>query len=161
MKTLVVLTSPPACGKSTWAKNYQARHENVFIVSSDALREELTGCTDDFSKQQDVWALFDKRISEKCLAGGENVTVIADSLMDLNSLRVEIVKKHPEFDRFVLIYFFCTKEDSLRNNQNRPKQFIVPDDAMERLWAKFEKPDIATLEYYNDYLRIIGNFKQN
>ena len=158
MKTLIVLTSPPGCGKSTWAKNYQSRHENVYIVSSDALRYELTGVSDDFSKQPTVWELFDQRITEYSKKDPD-VTVIADSLMDLNKLRQAIVKKHPEFDRFVLIYFMCTYEESCRNNKNRSPEAIVPDQALKELWDKFEQPSIETLDCYDNFIRIIGNFK--
>lgn len=159
MKTLVVLTAPPACGKSTWAKNYQKAHPHTYIVSSDDLRKEITGVTDDFSRQAEVWELFDKRITEYCMKEEETVTVIADSLCDLNSLRVDLVKKHPEFERFVLINFTCLYEESYENNKKRAPEYVVPDDQLKRLWNKFEKPDSATLEYFDDYVRIIGNFK--
>ena len=159
MKTLIVLTSPPACGKSTWAKNYQKTHKDCYIVSSDEIRFELTGKTDDFTRQDEVWKVFDERITEKCNEGGKDAIVIADSLMDLNRLRREIVEKHPEFDRFVLIYFLCLYEESCINNKNRPSQYIVPDDVLKALWDKFEKPDIKTLDMYDNFIRIIGNFK--
>ena len=61
MKTLIMLSAMPGSGKSTWAKAYQEAHPHTLIVSSDAIRYELTGQTQDFSKQKEVWELFSLR----------------------------------------------------------------------------------------------------
>ena len=59
MKTLIMLSAMPGSGKSTWAKAYQEAHPHTLIVSSDAIRYELTGETQDFSKQKEVCDLFE------------------------------------------------------------------------------------------------------
>ena len=43
MKTLIMLSAIPAAGKSTWAKKYRDEHPEVYIISSDEIRMELTG----------------------------------------------------------------------------------------------------------------------
>lgn len=148
MKTLMVLSAIPASGKSTWARNYQMTHENVKIVSSDKIREEVTGCLTDYSKQALVWETFDKRIKE--YAKEDNVTVLLDALNDLNSLRVRYVENNPEFDKYVLVIFKYNPEHSLHYNSLRTDDSRVPDEAMKNLIAKFEQPDKETLSHFDE-----------
>ena len=93
MKTLIMLSAMPGSGKSTWAKAYQEAHPHTLIVSSDAIRYELTGQTQDFSKQKEVWELFSLRIHEYAKMH-DDVTVILDALTDLNMLREKYVKEN-------------------------------------------------------------------
>ena len=77
-----MLSAMPGSGKSTWAKAYQEAHPHTLIVSSDEIRFELTGQTQDFSKQKEVWELFSFRIHEYAKKY-DDVTVILDALTDL------------------------------------------------------------------------------
>ena len=38
-----MLSAYPASGKTTWAREYQKNHDEVYIINSDAIRLELTG----------------------------------------------------------------------------------------------------------------------
>ena len=139
MKTLMVLSAIPASGKSTWAGQYQATHHNVYIISSDAIRMELTnGNYGDRSKQADVWRVFSERIHEFGKIDG--CTVILDALNDLNSLREKYVKENPEFDKYILVLFQFKPERSKIYNRRRPEQMRVPEDVMDMLTSKFEEP---------------------
>lgn len=140
MKTLIVLSAIPASGKSTWAGKYQATHRNVHIISSDAIRLELTnGNYHDRSKQKEVWETFDRRIHEYALLG-DDVTVILDALNDLNDIRKKYVINNPEYDKYVLVVFKSNAERSKRLNAMRPQSMAVPDEAMQMLIDKFEEP---------------------
>lgn len=139
MKTLMVLSAIPASGKSTWASKYQATHHNVYIVSSDAIRMELTnGVYGDQSKQKDVWRVFSERIHE--YGKIDDATVILDALNDLNSLREKYVKENPEFDKYVLVLFQFNPERSKIYNRQRPEQMRVPEEIMDMFTEKFEQP---------------------
>ncbi len=139
MKRLIILSALPGSGKSTWAKEYKRTHENVYIISSDALRYEVTGTTDDFSKQDIVWELFSKRIREYANIGYD-VDVILDALCDLNYLREKYVKENPEYDEYYLVLFPRTIEHIKFYNKQRNKTSWVPDDVLEKLIAKWEEP---------------------
>jgi len=139
MKTLIILSAIPASGKSTWASQYQATHHNTYIISSDAIRMELTGGNyGDRSKQAEVWRVFSERIHEFGKIDG--VTVILDALNDLNVLREKYVKENPEFDKYVLVLFQFNPERSKIYNHKRPPQVAVPDEAMDMLINKYEQP---------------------
>ena len=118
MKTLIILSAMPGSGKSTWAKKFQEEHPDAFIVSSDEIRFELTGQTQDFSKQKEVWELFSLRIHEYANKY-DDVTVILDALNDLNVLREKYVKDNPEFDRYELVLFPRTEEQIRFYNKQR------------------------------------------
>ena len=153
MKTLIVLSAPPGCGKSTWAREYQNTHPNTYIISSDEIRYELTGQLQDFSKQKEVWELFSLRIHEYANKD-ENVTVILDALCDLNSLREMYVKDNPEYDKYVLVLFPHTLEDMKRFNLMRDASQVVPEDVLITLYNKFEEPTERVLNFYDEVLTI-------
>ena len=149
MKTLIVLSAMPGSGKSTWAKQYQKEHSHTLIVSSDAIRYEITGQTQDFSKQKEVWELFSLRIHE-CAQKHDDVTVILDALNDLNSLRKKYVEDNPEFDRYELVLFPRTPEQIRYYNQQRKESSIVPDEQLELLIKKFEKPSKEVIDLFDE-----------
>ena len=111
MKTLIMLSAIPAAGKSTWAKQYRDTHEEVYIVSSDEIRMELTGGDyHDRSKQALVWETFEPPApfvleQEDDLGGthpGGARAGRTDALFPLRgagSRRTAILAKHPHRDR--------------------------------------------------------------
>ena len=146
MKTLIMLSAIPASGKSTWAKKFQATHENVVILNSDDIRMEVTGGDYmDHSRQKEVWELFERRIHE--YGQKENVTVILDALNDVNEVRLKYLTTTPEFDKKILVMFPSNYEKSQRLNGLRQKQFRVPEEILVQLVNKFEEPNE---EVYNN-----------
>lgn len=148
MKTLIVLSAMPGSGKSTWAKKYQEEHSHTLIISSDQIRYELTGTTQDFSKQKQVWELFSLRIHEYAHKY-DDVTVILDALNDLNSLRRKYVKDNPEYDRYELVLFPRTEEQIRYYNKQRNKEAVVPEDQLEILINKWEEPSEEVIKLFD------------
>ena len=60
------IMGPSGSGKSTYAKHYKMNHtdENVFIVSSDEIRLELTGKYDNLEHEEEVWKIYYERINK-------------------------------------------------------------------------------------------------
>ena len=148
MKTLIVLSAMPGSGKSTWAKRYKEEHPHTFIVSSDEIRYEITGTSQDFSRQNEVWELFSLRIHEYAKKY-DDVTVILDALNDLNCLREKYVKENPEFDRYELVLFPRTPEQIKYYNKERAESSIVPDEQLDKLMKKWEEPSQEVLTLFN------------
>ena len=154
MKTLIMLSAIPASGKSTWASKYQATHRVVYIVSSDAIRMELTnGVYHDQSKQKEVWELFSKRIHEFA-AIKDDVTIILDALNDTNALRRKYVEENPEFDKYILVLFNGSAERSRYLNAQRPESMGVPEDIMTILINKFEQPTEEIKDLFDEIWEI-------
>ena len=154
MKKLIILSACPASGKTTWAKKYQAEHENTYIISSDEIRLELTnGNYHDRSKQKEVWEIFDRRIHEYANKGND-ITVILDALNDTNELRVKYLKESTEYDYHVLVMFPSTLERSKYFNSLRSEDVRVPDDVMDFYFIKFEEPDEEVLSLVDEVIEV-------
>lgn len=151
MKTLIMLSAIPASGKSTWAKAYQKEHPNTYIVSSDQIRIDLTGCYDDRSRQNEVWQIFADKIHE--YGKNENCTVILDALNDLNILREKYVKENPEFDKYILVTFPCDPDRSRFLNSQRVDD-LVPPEVLEILINKFEEPTEEIKDLFDEIWEI-------
>lgn len=151
MKTLIMLSAIPASGKSTWAKAYQAEHPDTYVISSDQIRIDLTGCYDDRSRQNEVWQIYADKIHE--YGKHENVTVILDALNDLNVLREKYVKENPEFDKYILVTFPSSPDRSRFLNSQREYD-RVPDDVLELLIDKFEEPTEQIKDLFDEIWEI-------
>lgn len=152
-----MLSAVPAAGKTTWAKKYQAEHDNVFIINSDDVRMELTGGNyQDRSKQKEVWELFEKRIHEYANKA-EDVTVILDALNDVNSVRYKYLSTTPEYDKKILVLFPTTLDKSMEYNSQRPWPNKVPDDVLVSLNNKFEEPSKEVLDLVDEVITFSWN----
>lgn len=149
-----MLSAVPAAGKTTWAKNYQKEHDNVYIINSDDVRLELTnGNYQDRSKQKEVWELFEKRIHEYANKA-EDVTVILDALNDVNPVRYKYLSTTPEYDKKILVLFPTTLENSQKYNGERVWPNKVPDDVLIMLNKKFEEPSEEVLALVDEVITV-------
>ena len=149
-----MLSAVPAAGKSTWAKQYQDSHENVFIINSDDVRMELTnGNYQDRSRQKEVWELFERRIHEYANKG-DDVTVILDALNDVNTVRYKYLSTTPEYDKKVLVLFPTSLDKSMKYNGQRVWPNKVPDDVLVMLNNKFEEPSKEVLDLVDEVITI-------
>ena len=149
-----MLSAVPAAGKSTWAKQYQDSHENVYIINSDDVRMELTnGNYQDRSRQKEVWELFERRIHEYANKG-DDVTVILDALNDVNTVRYKYLSTTPEYDKKVLVLFPTSLDKSMKYNGQRVWPNKVPDDVLVMLNNKFEEPSKEVLDLVDEVITI-------
>lgn len=154
MKTLIMMSAVPAAGKTTWAKKYQAEHENVYIISSDDIRIEITGGDyHDQSKQKQVWETFERRIHEYANKG-DNVTVILDALNDVNEVRYKYLSTTPEYDKKVLVLLPTTLDKSQELNSQRSWSNRVPEDVLVTLVNKFEEPSKEVLDLVDEVITV-------
>ena len=62
MKNLILMAGIPGSGKSTWCKEYQKTHKNVFIIDTDETRKQITGSYLIFPEHMEV--IFDEMIRQ-------------------------------------------------------------------------------------------------
>ena len=149
-----MLSAVPAAGKTTWAKMYQKEHDNVYIISSDDIRLEIThGVYQDHTHQQEVWMEFERRIHEYANKG-DNVTVILDALNDVNMVRYKYLSTTPEYDYKILVLFPTPLEKSIKYNSERVWPNKVPDDVLISLNKKFEEPSMEVLDLVNEVITV-------
>ena len=153
MRKLIVLSAPPGSGKSTWAKQYIAKNPNTVIISSDEIRYEITGQYPDVSKQEEVWELFEKRLVDFATRD-DNADVILDALVDLNSLRIKYAELGKNYKRKILVVLYKPYNELVKNNKDRQPEKWVPDDVMQMLYNKFERPTKEVIDMYDEYIYI-------
>ena len=153
MKTFILLSAIPGSGKSTWAEQYRLTHKNVFIVSSDNLRKELTGEFKNLDYDKEMWERFNSDIL-KYRDIQDDVTVIADSTNILNKFRIFYGKTVTGFDKKILVVIKKNIETTLETNKLRSEDRIIPDKVIESMFNSWEEPDEETLSYFDEYIVI-------
>ena len=158
MKKIICLSAIAGSGKTTYAKHYKINHidENVFIVSSDDIRLELTGKYDNLDHEPEVWDLYYKRINE-FRDKNENCTVIADCTNIYNKWRSQIAEI-PGFDKRVLVILTKPLDMVLQNNRDRDPAKFVPEYAIISMYERWEMPDEETKKKYDEIIHLDGWF---
>ena len=158
MKHLIALCAIPASGKSTFAKHYKINHkdENVFIVSSDEIRKELTGVYQNLEHEKDVWDIYFKRINI-LRDSNHDCVIIADSTNITNKHR-QILGKLPGFDKKTLVVISKELPVILERNRQRDHAKYVPEAAIKEMWETWEKVDEETAKLFDEVKYVDGWF---
>ncbi len=161
MKKIICLSAIVGSGKSTFAKYYKINHkdENVFIVSSDEIRLQLTGKYDNLEHEDEVWDLYYKLI-DKYRDENNNVTVIADCTNIFNMFRAKIASI-PGFDKRVLVYITKDYDLVLKNNRERDPAKFVPEYAIKSMYDRWENPDENTMRLFDEVIHLDGWFDKD
>lgn len=158
MKHLIALSAIAASGKSTWAKHYKINHkdENVFIVSSDEIRKELTGVYQNLNYEKEVWEIYFKRI-DILRDSNKDCTIICDSTNIINEHR-KILGNLPGFDKKTLVVISKELPVILERNHKRDSAKYVPEFAIKEMWEKWEKVDEETAKLFDEVIYVNGWF---
>lgn len=133
---LYIMVGLSGAGKSTIAKEIAETEENTIIVSSDAIREELTGKVEDQSKNEEVFKVFHKRIRE---ALENNTNVIADATNITMRSRRAIIENVKGIECRKIAYLIPRPFDQCKlDNLNR--QHPVPEEVLDGQLRKFQIP---------------------
>ena len=158
MGKLIILSGAPGSGKSTWAKNYAARHLGTIVVSRDEIRFSLLKETDDyFAKEKLVFNTFCNRIVGELRFERD---VIADA-SHLNwasrrKLLNNIDKFHKRsgekcYDSVWVIVFKPTLETCFKYNDTRTGRANVPHHVIEIMYNGMTDPKDDNFTYDKIY----------
>ena len=158
MKHLIALAAVAGAGKSCYAKHYKINHkdENVFIVSSDEIRKELTGVYSNLNYEKEVWDLYFKRINI-LRDSNEECTIIADSTNILNKFR-KILGNLQGFDKKTLVVITKDLPLILERNRQRDRAKYVPENAIKEMWDNWENVDKETANLFDEIIHVDGWF---
>jgi len=130
---LHLLIGPAGCGKSTWAAEHLA---HTTIISSDRMREELTGDPSDQSQNYLVFQRCMDRVREG-LRAGEEVTFDATNYSErLRSMPVQAARWSAA--EIVSCFFDIAQDEALRRNERR--QRAVPERVIRRHYRLITPP---------------------
>lgn len=152
--TLWIMCGLSGSGKSTIATQIANENPNTIIVSSDAIREELTGNYEDQEHNEEVFKIFHDRI-RKNLENKKNVIADATNLT-MKSRRAIMMKVNGLNVRKVCVIipkpFEQCKEDNLH------REHPVPEFVLDKQIRKFQIPfkeegfdEIIIRNLLNDY----------
>ena len=132
---LVVLVGLPASGKSTWL-----REKGLFALSSDAVRELLTGDTADQSINRLVFQTLRQLATARVRAGAE-VTCIDSTALTPWERRCWIRFGELHDCAVEALFFDVPLSECKRRNALRPR--VVPEHVLDRMAARLVPPSMS------------------
>lgn len=152
MNKLVVLSGVPGSGKSYFSNALKkSKKGHVYIVSSDALREQMMGNQQDLSQDRIMWKMYYKLAIVYSI--DPEAIVVLDATHSSAYYRIEATKPiRPLFQEIDLVCFSLPKE--IVKHQNRNRSYPIPEDVLENLIEKYEGPNEQDREYFSHIYEI-------
>lgn len=132
--TLWVMVGLSGSGKSSIAKEIAEENLNTVIVSSDSIREELTGDYGNQENNEEVFKVFHKRIRETL---ENNTNVIADATNITMRSRRAIIENVKGIECRKIAYLIPKPFDQCKI-ENLSRQHPVPDEVLDKQIRKFQ-----------------------
>lgn len=154
MSKLIVLAGIPGSGKSylcSLVKKIKKSH--VYIVSSDELRNLITGDQADLSKDAVMWKMFHELPT--IYAKDPDGVVFLDATHATVEYRTKSIEHLvPLFDKVCLIVFQLDK--GLVDNQNIAREHPVPQNVLDFFYDNFDDVSEGDRNFFSD-IYIIKN----
>ena len=148
MSKLIVLSGVPGSGKSYFSKLLRKKKMgHVYIISSDALRDLVTGNQKNLSEDTLMWKMFYELA--KVYSADPKGIVVLDATNRSIEYRIDSVKAlKPSFDKADLVLFDVPKEVVLK--QNFEREFPVPEAVLNEYFDNFELPRKEDYEFFHN-----------
>ena len=148
MSKLIVLSGVPGSGKSYFSKLLRKKKMgHVYIISSDALRDLVTGNQQNLSEETLMWKMFYELA--RVYSADPNGIVVLDATNRSTEYRINSVKElKSHFDEADLVIFDIPKEVVLK--QNLEREFPVPESVIEDYFSYFELPKKEDYEFFTN-----------
>lgn len=138
LPSFIMLMGIPGSGKSTWAEQYVSRIDASFtVVSSDAIRTQLTGSIDDQKRNDEVWSIVLNQVVGG-LKNGRNI--ILDATNTRTDLRRTFVRQLPPCIRYLKVFQVSKAIAKIRVAKDLNDGVVrsaVSDVVMDRMHASF------------------------
>ena len=147
MSKLIVLSGVPGSGKSYFSKLLRKEKVgHVYIISSDALRDLVTGNQQNLSEEPLMWKMFYELA--KVYSNDKKGIVVLDATNRSTEYRIDSVKElKKNFDEALLVLFNVPKEVVFAQNLDR--EFPVPEAVLEEYFEHFELPKKEDYEFFD------------
>ena len=154
MSKLIILSGVPGSGKSYFSNMIKMKNFNhVYIVSSDKLRNLITGNQQDLSCDQIMWKMFYEL--PKIYSLDKESIVIMDATAISKKYRIDSnieIKRY--FDETSLVYFDIPKE--IIDKQNTNRDFPLPQNIVDYYFQNIEYPDEKDAEFF-DKIHVVNH----
>lgn len=147
MAKLIVLSGVPGSGKSYFADAFRKEvGGHVYVVSSDALRYEVTGNQQNMEEDKLVWKLFYGMAHVYAMDKGG--ICILDATNSVCKYRVGITQPFKKMYDEIHLVAFDLDRDTVRS-QNLNRLFPINPEALEELFEKYEAPNEKDYEFFD------------
>lgn len=143
MRNLVVLRGCPGAGKSTWIKEngleqYTLSPDNIrMMASAPVLTEDNIDATISQENESYVWSLL-YELLEKRMQNGDFTIIDATHSRSTDFSRYNSLCSSYRYRKYVVSFTDVPKEVCIERNHNRDAYKRVPDDVIEKMYARFE-----------------------
>lgn len=142
MRNLVVLRGCPGAGKSTWIKEnglepYTLSPDNIrMMASAPVLTTEGTDMTISQENETYVWSLL-YELLEKRMQNGDFTIIDATHSRSTDFSRYNDLCSTYRYRKYVVSFTDVPKEVCIERNHNRDAYKRVPDNVIEKMYARF------------------------
>ena len=133
MPKLYLVCGLSGTGKTTYSQEL-AKQLNIVRVSPDDIYAMFNGSDTDRRNKFEVWQTLFLIINT---ALKNNRDIIVDTNAVTKQQRAEIVGWFPEFEKHLIL---IEAPEELRRKNNKQRSRVIPENNMDRMLAKYEKP---------------------
>ena len=158
---LILTIGIPGCGKSTWVEEYKKHYPNgCFVISTDAIRKELTG------EEQCVNPAQNPMIHEEARKRAKNIIDNRKEIstkygtwpviiIDSTNVDIEEWIAYKQLGASVMMakVFNVTPQEAMKRMENRERK--VPLHILEWKWELLEKNKYAIPKIFNLIINFI------
>lgn len=155
MNKLIVLSGVPGSGKSYFSNTVKKiKNSHVYVISSDALRKEITGSQSCFTHDRLMWDIFYSLARIYSL--DKDGIVILDATNYTTELRVDRIRQYKEmFDQIIMVMWNIDRQ--VVSNQNLQREHPIPPEVLDIFLSKFELPTEKDYEFFDKVIVITNN----
>lgn len=136
--SFLMLVGLPASGKSTFTEEVMEGRDDIVLVSSDAIREELLGDVNNQEKNTDVFVEMAER-TKQALKDGKHV--IYDATNISRKKRRGLLQQLPKRTYKSVLYMATEYKTVVGQNLNRER--VVPSEVIDRMYKNMQVPIYA------------------
>ena len=139
---LILTIGIPGSGKTRWVNKYVKKHPLTHVISTDALRKELTGTEICIDPSQSGWIHEQARQRAKAILDDPNnyspYTLGPEIIIDSTNVELEEWIKYKQINPSIIVakVFNCTPEQALKNQENRERK--VPEEVITKKWQQLQ-----------------------
>lgn len=136
---LIMNIGLPGSGKSLIAKKLGLSPPDFYIVNPDQIRYECFGVTFETTIEPEVWTIACALVKGHFRLGRSVVLDATNLTQERRRTWIQLARKRGH--HVAGLFFNLPLETVKRQNRLRPKEWVVPDEVVEKMYHSFQKPE--------------------
>lgn len=141
---LILTIGIPGAGKTTWVQQYKKQHPLTFVISTDALRKELTGCEQCVDPSQNGMIHEEARKRAKKIIDdpqnyGPEKGLGPEIIIDSTNVEVNEWMKYKDLGASVIVAKIFEVEPKIAMKHQENRERFVPQEILEIKWKQYQE----------------------